>query len=223
MINPGIINHTIPSKRGKNSRALEVSGMPKINEEEFNESLVQIPLLTEENYPEWVLRMKIYLRHCELLGICTTPPPHSPDADYKKKMYEAVNIITGRLSSSSFMEVIDTENEVNPYLMWQKINSHFGMKSAAIKAKVWLEFTRLPFDGDLKSFTNACRQSLREVHSVDPQIPLDVLVCCILGKIPKRYHHIVDPLIHDQWIMTSPYNTLARIEQFDPRQDPKSV
>jgi hypothetical protein len=196
--------------------------MAKTTDEETHESLSQIAPLSEENYPEWLLRMKIHLRHCDLLGICTTPPPESPDANYKNKMYQAVNIIVGRLSSASFMEVIDSENEMNPYLMWKKINTNFGIKSAITKAKVWLDFTRIQFHGDLKSFTNQCRKCLSELETVDPQIPPDVLVCCILGKIPRQYHQRVDPLIHDEWIMKSPYNTLTRIEQLDPRQDRKS-
>ncbi|KAA1134319.1 hypothetical protein PGTUg99_050284 [Puccinia graminis f. sp. tritici] len=223
MINPGVINYNTPSERGKKVRFQETSGMPKSNDEESNESFSQIPLLSAENYPEWILRMKIHLRHVGLLDICTTPSPAVPDADYKRKMYDAVNIIAGKLSSPSFMEVVNSDNELDPYLIWNKINSHFGMKAATIKAKVWLEFTRIPFDGDLKSFTSACRKSLNELESVDPQIPPDVLVCCILGKIPKRYHHLVDPLIHDQFIIQSPHNTLTRIEQFDPRQDQKAL
>ncbi|MBW0468061.1 hypothetical protein O181_007776 [Austropuccinia psidii MF-1] len=131
------------------------------NSDPVNDLRKSIPTLTEENYPEWRLRISIYLRQKKLLTYCNNPitpaldtaKPTKSGSDDLDASNEACALITSTLDSRTFAKLVNEETSQNSHELWRRINKQFSPSSFNSKARVWRDIilaftilTKLPED-----------------------------------------------------------------------------
>ncbi|MBW0591830.1 hypothetical protein O181_131545 [Austropuccinia psidii MF-1] len=91
-----------------------------------------IPILDGTNYGHWRMRMKIHLRLRHLLEVCekSIASDTSTNAANKwtKASFEAINLITTRITERVFREVINSEKIQNRRKLWSKIAEQYSSK-----------------------------------------------------------------------------------------------
>ncbi|MBW0571606.1 hypothetical protein O181_111321 [Austropuccinia psidii MF-1] len=99
-----------------------------------------IPILDGTNYGHWQMRMKIYLRSRDLLDVCEksriNDASTSASNRWSKASFEAINIITTRLTERVFREIINSETIENSHLLWSKISEQYASKRAVNRGRV---------------------------------------------------------------------------------------
>ncbi|MBW0523084.1 hypothetical protein O181_062799 [Austropuccinia psidii MF-1] len=99
-----------------------------------------IPILDGTKYGHWQMRMKTHLRSRDLLEVCekSIAPDASTSAVNKwtKASFEAINLITTRVTERVFREVINSETIENCRELWSKITDQYASKRAVNRGRV---------------------------------------------------------------------------------------
>ncbi|MBW0588072.1 hypothetical protein O181_127787 [Austropuccinia psidii MF-1] len=176
--------------------------------------LTNIPILDGTNFSQWNIRMKIHLRAKDLLDVCEKSLPGDAtipatnrwtlpgDATipatnrWTKASYDAINIITSRISERVFLEVINSETTEKANLLWSKINEQYASKRAMNRGRIWMDFQRCFYNGNLQSYIDSCRKLFMELETVSINIPNELLLNSLLGKLAgdSRFHQLVETL-----------------------------
>ncbi|MBW0564760.1 hypothetical protein O181_104475 [Austropuccinia psidii MF-1] len=134
-----------------------------------------IPILTDDNYLEWKLRMIICLKQQRLYQYCVkkcvpgdsetrTPAVEAKPVDAN---VETCVIITNFMDSRTFAALVTSEEITqNCYLLWSKVNKQFASSSFNSKAIVWIKFQKLTYKNNLKEFIADTRKCLSDIESV---------------------------------------------------------
>ncbi|MBW0476501.1 hypothetical protein O181_016216 [Austropuccinia psidii MF-1] len=112
-----------------------------MNEETLNiKDISNIPILDGTNYGHWQMRMKIYSRSRDLLDICeksrTNKASTSSSNWWTKASFEAIYVITSRITERVFREIINSETIENSHLLWSKISEQYSSKRAVNRGRV---------------------------------------------------------------------------------------
>ncbi|MBW0502369.1 hypothetical protein O181_042084 [Austropuccinia psidii MF-1] len=136
-----------------------------------------IPLLDGTNYSEWYLRMRFLLRSRELLDVCENPlgqdaTPASRNR-WNKLSFEAINLITSRINQRVFLEVVRPETSDKADLLWTCINEHYASKRNMNKGRVWMNWQKLNYTGNLQVYIDNTRKFLLDLQSVVEMLTLN--------------------------------------------------
>ncbi|MBW0473074.1 hypothetical protein O181_012789 [Austropuccinia psidii MF-1] len=136
-----------------------------------------IPLLDGTNYSEWYLRMCFLLRYRELLDVCensigqdSTPASRNR---WNKLSFEAINLITSRINQRVFLEVVHPKTSNKADLLWTCINKHYASKSNMTKGRVWMNWKKLNYTGNLQLSTANTQKFLLDLQSVVKMLTLN--------------------------------------------------
>ncbi|MBW0512488.1 hypothetical protein O181_052203 [Austropuccinia psidii MF-1] len=155
-----------------------------------------IPILTDNNYSEWKLRMIIFLKQQRLYQYCVkqcipgdsetrTPAVEAKLIDANVK---ACGIITNFMDSTTFATLVTSEEIMqNFYLLWSKVNKLFASSSFNSKARVWSKFQKLTYENNLKEFIVNTQKCLSDI-AVEGKI----LAFLILTKLPEEFHSLIE-------------------------------
>ncbi|MBW0472925.1 hypothetical protein O181_012640, partial [Austropuccinia psidii MF-1] len=151
-----------------------------------------IPTLDGTNYGHWQMRMKIHLRSRDLLEVCDRPCPLDASTGvankWTKASFEAINLITTRITERVFREVINSETIENSHLLWSKISKQYASKRAVNRGRVWMDWQLCFFDGNLQNYIDHCRKLMMELDAVGIVVPNELLSYSLLGKLGKNSH-----------------------------------
>ncbi|MBW0541096.1 hypothetical protein O181_080811 [Austropuccinia psidii MF-1] len=121
-----------------------------------------IPILDGTKYGHWKMRIKIHLRYRDLLDVCNRPCPSDTSTGaankWTKARFEAINLITTRITERVFREVINSKNIENSHLLWSKISEQYASKRAVNRGRVWMDRQLCFFDGNLQNYIDHCRK-----------------------------------------------------------------
>jgi len=155
-----------------------------------------IPLLDSTNFNQWYLRIQSYFKHKNLLKYCLESPNDTlsgaAENNVNSKKAETVVIIMNHISVEAFDAVINADNSDEPYLIWQSILNRYASQSFNNKARIWLKFMRLEWNGNLMNFIQECKQHLNEIALVKLGVPANVLCYSILAKLPRSMWTFVE-------------------------------
>ncbi|EFP83825.1 uncharacterized protein PGTG_09538 [Puccinia graminis f. sp. tritici CRL 75-36-700-3] len=142
-----------------------------------------IPLLTQDNYTMWNNRVLNFL---ELQKLKDTFLQEDEDKLSTDDELHARTILTSKLDPSVHSNVINHENQNNAIKIWKSIVQHFASPQAANRARVWNQFSLLPFDNtNVARFITQIKTSIEKIHEVGIKIDTDVIGYEILKKLPK--------------------------------------
>ncbi|MBW0532629.1 hypothetical protein O181_072344 [Austropuccinia psidii MF-1] len=181
--------------------------------------VLTIPVLDGTNYSEWRVRMTILLRSKELLDVCEKEPEPGVSASatnrWTKASYDAVNIITARVSHKVFIEVIKL-NTTNSYLLWTKLKDKYASKKATNRGRVWMDLLRSSYQGNIQQYVTQSRKIILELESVGILLAPDLLSFTILGKLmgDPKVHQYVELLTLNEDLVGNPDEVLSKLEDF---------
>ncbi|MBW0467998.1 hypothetical protein O181_007713 [Austropuccinia psidii MF-1] len=146
-----------------------------------------IPILDGTNYRKWYLRMCFLLCSKDLLDVCKKAigQDETPSANnwWTKLSFEAITTITARINRRVFLEVINSETSDKASLLWSKINKQYASKRAMNKGRVWMNWQKANYSGNLHQYIEDTRKFLLELKSVSIKMPSEILSYIILGKL----------------------------------------
>ncbi|MBW0501283.1 hypothetical protein O181_040998 [Austropuccinia psidii MF-1] len=185
-----------------------------------NKEVSTLPFLDGSKFGHWSLKIKIHLRSRELLDVCENRIPEdastSQENKWAKASYEAINIVTTRVVEKVLREVLNEENFANSYLLWNKTIEQYVSKGAVNRGRIWMEWQRFFFDGDLQNYIDDCRKMTMELESVNIKVPNDLLSFSLLGKLggDRELHQFVDSLTLKKELIERPDIILTRLQDY---------
>ncbi|MBW0510199.1 hypothetical protein O181_049914 [Austropuccinia psidii MF-1] len=169
-----------------------------------------IPILDGTNYGYWKMRMKIYLRSGDLLDICekfrTNEASTSSSNWWTKASFDSINVVTSRITERVFREIINSETIKNSHLLWSKTSEQYASQRAVNRGRVWMNWQRCFFDGNLQNYVDNFRKLMMELDAVSIVIPNELLSYLLLGKLGGNPHlsQFVETLIFNEDIIEKP-------------------
>ncbi|MBW0503144.1 hypothetical protein O181_042859 [Austropuccinia psidii MF-1] len=191
-----------------------------MNTKTENKDSIPIPFLDGTNFGHWSLKMRIHLRSRDLLDVCERklPDDATPSASNKwsKASYEAIDIITTRVTEKVFREIVNEETYNNANLLWSKLIDQYASKHAVNRGRVWMDWQRFIFDGNLQNYIDDCRKMTMELESLNIKVPNNLLSFSLLGKLggDKDLHQFVDNLTLNEELIERPELILTRLQDY---------
>ncbi|MBW0536135.1 hypothetical protein O181_075850 [Austropuccinia psidii MF-1] len=179
-----------------------------------------IPILDGTNYGHWQMRMKIHLRSRDLLDVCENSRSNDTSTSsinkWKKASFEAINLITTRITERVFREVVNSETIENSQLLWAKISEQYASKRAVNRGRVWMDWQRCFYDGNLQNYIDNCRKLMMELDAVSIVVPNELLSYSLLGKLGgnSQLNQFVETLTFNEDIIEKPMIILSRLQDF---------
>ncbi|MBW0576987.1 hypothetical protein O181_116702, partial [Austropuccinia psidii MF-1] len=180
--------------------------------------IINIPLLDGTNYGHWHMRMKIHLRSRDLIDVCEKSPPSdistTATTKWSKASYEAINLITTRLTERVFQEVVNTTTIEKANLLWAKIEDQYASKRAVNRGRVWMDWQLSFYDGNLQNYIDTCRKLMMELSAVSITVPAELLSYSLLRKLggDQSLHQFVENLTLNEDIIEKPKQILTRLQ-----------
>ncbi|MBW0498796.1 hypothetical protein O181_038511 [Austropuccinia psidii MF-1] len=156
-----------------------------------------IPVLDGTNYGHWQMRMKIHLRSRDLLDVCENARSNDTSTSsinkWKKASFEAINLITIRITKRVFREVVNSETIENSHLLWTKISEQYASKRAVNRGRVWMDW-----------------------QCCSIVVPNELLSYSLLGKLGgnPQLSQFVETLTFNEDIIEKPMIILSRLQDF---------
>ncbi|MBW0476113.1 hypothetical protein O181_015828 [Austropuccinia psidii MF-1] len=160
-----------------------------------------IPILTDNNYSEWRLRMIICLKQQRLYKYCVKQcvpgdgETRIPTVEEKlvDVNVEACGRITNFIDSRMFAALVISEDIIqNCYLLWSKFNKQSASLSFNSKARVWSKFQKLTYKNNLKEFIANTRKCLSDIALVGIAAEDKIIAFSILTKLPEEFHSLIE-------------------------------
>ncbi|MBW0550591.1 hypothetical protein O181_090306 [Austropuccinia psidii MF-1] len=160
-----------------------------------------IPILTDDNYSEWKLRMIICSKQRRLYQYCIkecipgdgetrTPTVEAKVVDAN---VEACGIITNSMDSRTFAALVTSEEITqNIFQLWKKVNKRFASSSFNSKARIWSKFQKLTYEDNLKEFIANTRKCLSNISLTGIAIEDEILAFSILTKLLDGFHSLIE-------------------------------
>ncbi|MBW0536480.1 hypothetical protein O181_076195 [Austropuccinia psidii MF-1] len=178
-----------------------------------------IPILNNANYGEWSARIVILLRSKDLLQVCknslpidaTTPVTNK----WNKANSEAISIISSRVSHRVFIEVVK-KYSTNAQQLWTKLEEQYASKKAINRGRVWMQWLRSSYDGNLQNYINNSRILMMSLETVNINIPAECHSFTLLGKLSgdPKIHQFVEVLSLNEELIQQPELVLERLQEF---------
>ncbi|MBW0470492.1 hypothetical protein O181_010207 [Austropuccinia psidii MF-1] len=104
-----------------------------------SKDISNIPMLDGTNFGHWHMHIKIHLRSKDLVDMCEKSVPSDSSKTivnkWARESYEAINLITNRLTERVFCEVLNVETIEKANLLWEKIEDNMLQKGHLTEAK----------------------------------------------------------------------------------------
>ncbi|MBW0470028.1 hypothetical protein O181_009743 [Austropuccinia psidii MF-1] len=179
-----------------------------------------IPVLDGTNYGHWQMRMKIHLRSRDLLKLCKNSQSNDTSTSSvnkgKKASFEAINLITIRITERVFREVVNSETIENSHLLWTKISEQYASKRAINRGQVWMDWQCCFYDGNLQNYIDNCCKLMMELDAVSIVVPNEFLSYSLLGKLGgnPQLRQFVETLTFNKDIIEKPMIILSQLQDF---------
>ncbi|MBW0535982.1 hypothetical protein O181_075697, partial [Austropuccinia psidii MF-1] len=165
-------------------------------EHNVDRDISSVPILTGTNFSEWYGRITILLRSKDLLDVCekTLDPEASTAIKNKWKKYTIKN-------SNS---------------LWIKINEQYASKRAINRGRVWMDWLKSTYSGNLQEYINNSRKVMLDLESVNIIVPAELLSFTILGKLsndPKLHQYIEVLTLNDDLETNIPVTASAHLSE----------
>ncbi|MBW0465264.1 hypothetical protein O181_004979 [Austropuccinia psidii MF-1] len=99
--------------------------------------------------------MKIHLRSKDHIDVCKKSPPEDASTcagnKWSKASYEAINLITTRLTERVFQEVVNITTIEKANLLWAKIEVEYASKRVVNRGQLWINWQRSFYGGNMQN------------------------------------------------------------------------
>ncbi|MBW0535199.1 hypothetical protein O181_074914, partial [Austropuccinia psidii MF-1] len=186
---------------------------------ESNAEISSIPILDGTNYGEWSAGITILLRSKDLLQVCENIVASDASTTvmnkWNKSSFEAVSIITSRVSNRVFIEVVK-QNSANAHLLWTELQEKYASRKAINRGRVWMQWLRLTYNGNLQEYVDNNRKLMMAMETVNIAVPSELLSFTLLGKLSgdSKIHQYVETLLLNEELIELPDLILSKLQDF---------
>ena len=113
-------------------------GMDKVNTAVLKTTIDGIPLLTNENYTIWRIRVVNFLDLIDLYKVIASKDTDTKLSPEENKLVKSV--LVAKLDSSVQTNVVNASNQLDAKLIWKSINDFFASNQTSNKARVFQSF-----------------------------------------------------------------------------------
>ncbi|MBW0476618.1 hypothetical protein O181_016333 [Austropuccinia psidii MF-1] len=190
---------------------------------------MHILLLDRTKYSEWYLCMQFLPRSKEILDVCENPIRKDALTTarnrWNKLSFEAITLITSRINHCVFLEVVRPETSDKANLLWTCINKHYALKRNMTKGRVWMNWQKLKYTGNLQSYINNTQRFLLDLQSVSVKLPPEILSYIILGKIgnDSSLTQFVEMITLNDSLLENHNQVLLRLQEYANHQAAKTI
>ncbi|MBW0535336.1 hypothetical protein O181_075051 [Austropuccinia psidii MF-1] len=122
----------------------------------------------------------------DLLQVCKNSLPTNATTPitnkWNKANSEAISIISSRVSHRVFIEVVK-KFCTNAQQLWTKLEEQYASKKAINRARVWMQWLRSWYDGNLQNYIDNSRILMMSLETVNINIPAECHSFTLLGKL----------------------------------------
>ncbi|MBW0537363.1 hypothetical protein O181_077078, partial [Austropuccinia psidii MF-1] len=203
--------------KNKDRWTAEISTM---TEKKSETKEINIPILDGTNFSQWHICMKIHLRLKDLLDVCkktlTEDAITTVRNKWNKASYEAISIITSSINERVFLEVINPKNTEHANLLWSKIKEQYASVRSVNRGRIWMDWQRCFYNGNLQSYIDTCRKLLLELESVSIKVPNALLLYSLLGKVAGdlKLHQFIESLTSNEELIEKPDPILTHLQDY---------
>ncbi|MBW0506582.1 hypothetical protein O181_046297 [Austropuccinia psidii MF-1] len=126
-----------------------------------------IPILKNSNYGEWVSQMTILLRSKDLLDVREKPIPSDLSTTATNKWNKSM---VKQFSKKA-------------HLLWTKLEEQYASKKAVNRGRVWMQWLKFNYDGNLQHYINNRRTLMMALETVNITIPDECHSFSLVGKL----------------------------------------
>ncbi|MBW0532680.1 hypothetical protein O181_072395 [Austropuccinia psidii MF-1] len=179
-----------------------------------------VPILNGTNYSHWKMCMKIHLRSRDLHEVCkklvTSDASTSTVNNWTRASFEAINLITTRITERFFRDVINSETIENSQELCSKITEQYAFKQAVNRGQVLMDWQQCFYDSNLQNYIDTRQNLMMELDSVSIIVPNELLSYSLLGKLGgnPNLSQFVESLIFNKDIIEKPQSILSRLQDF---------
>ncbi|MBW0593230.1 hypothetical protein O181_132945 [Austropuccinia psidii MF-1] len=164
--------------------------------------------------------MKIHLRSKDLLDVCektlTEDVITTVRNKWNKASYEAIRIITSSINERVFLEVINPKTTEHTNLLLSKIKEQYASVRSVNRGRIWMDWKRCSYNGNLQSYIDTCRKLLLEIESVSIKLPNAILLYSLLGKLAgdSKLHQFIESLTLNKELTEKADFILTRLQNY---------
>ncbi|KNZ50634.1 hypothetical protein VP01_431g8 [Puccinia sorghi] len=170
------------------------NAMDKVNSTVLKTSIEGIPLLTNDNYSLWRVRVVNLL---DLIGLKERIVGNSKEELPPEDNKLLKSIIVAKLDSSVQTNIINAENADDFKLIWKSITAFFASTQSSNKARVFKSFLRAQYTpSDIPGFITLMKSFQARLVEVGWDLPADGLGHLVMDKFPASMDTIYDMITH---------------------------
>ncbi|MBW0537117.1 hypothetical protein O181_076832 [Austropuccinia psidii MF-1] len=170
--------------------------------------------------------MTILLRFKDLLDICEKPIPSDLSTTatnkWNKSSFDSISINSCRVSNGVSIEVVKQFSK-NAHLLWTKLEEQYASKKAVIRGRVWMQWLKFNYDGNLQHYIDNSRTLMMALETVNITIPKECHSFSLLGKLlgDPKLHLYVEVLTLNEDLVKNPELVLAKLQEFHDNSSPQ--
>ncbi|KNZ52391.1 hypothetical protein VP01_3598g1 [Puccinia sorghi] len=159
-----------------------------------------IPLLTNNNYTLWKNRVENLLDLQDLRVALTS----STGVLSSLEDVQLQTILTSKLESSIYTNVITHDNEQSAQNIWKSISEHFASSQASNCTRVFNAVLHVQFNPNyVQDLITQVKTSISRLHEVGIDLPKDIIPYLILHKLPASMTDISQQITHSDKPITA--------------------
>jgi hypothetical protein len=167
--------------------------MDKVNSAVLKNSIEGIPLLTNDNYTLWRLRVINFLDLIDVKDSVTSAKGTITDSENK----HLKSLFVSKLDASVQANVINAANQDCARLIWASISNFFASNQSSNKARVFRSFLRSTYTpSDIPGFITSMKSFEAQLVEVGWSLPADSLGHLVMDKFPSNMDNISDMITH---------------------------
>ncbi|MBW0550844.1 hypothetical protein O181_090559 [Austropuccinia psidii MF-1] len=123
------------------------------------------------------------------------------------------------LTPACFPRIGDEEME-NTHLLWSKLTNCVASSTFNSQARIWSRFSKITYNGNLRSFISELRQSLNKIKTVGIEVGTKTFAFAILTKLPNDLNSLIDKVTLNTGTQGSPDAILNLLHDAALKEEP---
>ncbi|KNZ58328.1 hypothetical protein VP01_1951g4 [Puccinia sorghi] len=163
--------------------SISATSMDKVNPTVLKTSIEGIPLLTNDNYSLWRVR------------IINESSDELPSEDNKLLK----SILVSKLDSSVQTNIVNSDSADSAKLIWKSITAFFASTQSSKKARVFKSLLHAQYTpSDIPGFITSMESFQARLTKVGWDLPADGLGHLVMDKFPSSMDNIYDMITHSR-------------------------
>jgi len=169
--------------------------MDSINPTVMKATIESIPILTEENFSSWKIRITSLFKLGKVKDQMYNGTPPLDEED--NTLLTA--IILSKISPGTHANIINSTNSEDAQKLWEALTNRFASSEPSNRARVYNQFLSITFESNnIEKFVTEVRSSITKMEDVGIVVPQDLLTYDLLRRLPASLNNIKQAITHSK-------------------------